>query len=109
MTIFIESLDPASREIARYLLTDVTEEVGDRIGERSVVDLEYGELVEGVELDLIEAYLREQLSPEDRCLYETHFLVTKDRREMQLALQAIFGIQLRRRKEEGKGGKKGCS
>lgn len=86
-------IDPEMEQnlIMRYFLRDVPEDVGDRIGERSVVDLDYSEFVRGVELELIEFYLRGKLDRNQRSLFERNYLVTPERREKLATLSAILG------------------
>jgi hypothetical protein len=79
--------------VIRYLLRDLPEAEGERIGERSVVDSEYAEFVEGVELELIELYVRGKLDRTQRDLFEQNFLVTRDRREKLVALAALVSTQ----------------
>ena len=47
MPNFTETLPAEELEIVRYFLGDVTDEELDRIGEKTVVDLEYSEFAEG--------------------------------------------------------------
>lgn len=100
MTNYRESLPDDLREIVGYFLVDVPEDVGDRIGEQSVVDLDYGELVKGVELDLLEAYLENQLSPEDRALYENNYLVTDERRAKLGLIKAMLRVRHQRENQQ---------
>jgi hypothetical protein len=88
--------------VIRYLLGDVTDEERDQIGERSVVDLQYGEFVQGVELELIESYVRNELDDRHQSLFEQRFLVTRERRDKVSAMSAIVSYQ--RRLDEGTGG-----
>src|SRR5438132_181733 len=76
--------------VVRYLLRDVSDEERDRVGEKSIVDPEYGEFVGNVELDLIESYVRNRLDPRQKTLFENNFLVTRERREKVLTTSALL-------------------
>jgi hypothetical protein len=95
MPTMTDTLTPAEREIVRYLLSDVTDEDRDRIGEKSVIDLEYGELVQTTELDLVEAYVRNRLSPNERLLFERNFLITDERKDRLEGMKMLVEYQQR--------------
>ena len=67
--------------IARYLLGDLPEEQQVAIEDRAFVDKDYLALVTAVENDLIDEYVREELSPTERQQFERQFLASAERRE----------------------------
>ena len=85
------------QEIVRYFLGDVTDEERDRIGEKTIVDLEYAEFAEGVAFDLMDSYARKTLSAEERRRFEQFFLVSQERREQVLAMSALASVSRRAR------------
>jgi hypothetical protein len=79
----------AEQEVVRYFLGDVTEAERDRIGEKTVVDLEYAEFAEGVAFELMDSYARKTLAPAERAKFERFFLVSEERREQVLAMSVL--------------------
>ena len=75
---------------ARYLLGEMTEAEQARFEERFFQDLELSELISDVENDLIDCYVRGELSPRDRDRFEHHFLVSDRRREKLELAQALL-------------------
>lgn len=69
------------RLIARYLLGDLPEEQQVEIEDRAFVDKEYLALVTEVENDLIDEYVRRELSGTDRGKFERRFLASAERRK----------------------------
>lgn len=67
--------------IARYLLGDLPEEQQVEIEDRAFADKEYLALVTGVENDLIDEYVRRELSETDRRKFEGRFLASAERRK----------------------------
>lgn len=66
---------------ARYLLGEMTEAEQARFEESFFQDVELSELLSDVENDLIDEYVRDELSTADRRRFERHFLVSESRRE----------------------------
>lgn len=64
-----------------YLLGGLPLDEQMRLEERLLLDREYVELLLIVEEELIDDYLRGTLSDRDRARFETHFLITPDRRQ----------------------------
>jgi hypothetical protein len=92
----MSAVDDSSR-ISRYLLEDVTPSEQEEIERRYFSDPEYLALVEAVEGDLIDAYVRRDLSREDRERFERHFLRTRKRRERVKMAEALLEHLPRRR------------
>jgi hypothetical protein len=67
--------------IARYLLGDLPEEQQVEIEDRAFTDKEYLALVTAVENDLIDEYVRRELSETDRRKFESRFLASAERRK----------------------------
>ena len=67
--------------IARYLLGDLPEEQQVAIEDRAFADKDYLALVTAVENDLIDEYVREDLSDTDRQQFERQFLASAERRK----------------------------
>jgi hypothetical protein len=67
--------------IARYLLGDLPEEQQVEIEDRAFADKEYLGLITGVENDLIDEYVRRELSETDRRKFESRFLASAERRK----------------------------
>src|SRR5215510_12054606 len=69
------------KHIARYLLGDLTEEQQVEVEDRAFADKEYLALVTAVENDLIDEYVRHELSEMDQQKFESRFLASADRRK----------------------------
>jgi hypothetical protein len=67
--------------ITRYLLGDLPEDVQVQVEDRAFTDQEYLRVVEAVEADLIDAYIRGELQPSQRRQFESRFLVSAERRK----------------------------
>jgi hypothetical protein len=67
--------------IARYLLGDLPEEQQVEIEDRAFSDKEYLAQITAVENDLIDEYVRQELSPAERQQFETRFLASAERRK----------------------------
>ena len=67
--------------IARYLLGDLPEEQQVEIEDRAFADKEYLALVSAVENDLIDEYVRRELSETERRKFESRFLASAERRK----------------------------
>jgi len=75
---------------ARYLLGEMTEADQARFEESFFHDVELSELLSDAENDLIDAYVREELSPRERERFERHFLVSERRREKLELARALL-------------------
>jgi hypothetical protein len=78
-----------SAMISRYLLRDVTAQEQEEIERRYFSDPGYLALVEAAEGDLIDAYVRRELSRSQRKRFEEHFLCTRSRRERLKMAEAL--------------------
>lgn len=67
--------------VVRYLLGDLPEEALIQVEDRAFSDQEYLRLIEAVETDLIDAYVRNQLSADERRQFEGRFLASVERRK----------------------------
>jgi hypothetical protein len=67
--------------IARYLLGELSEEQQVEIEDRAFADKEYLASITSVENDLIDEYVRHELSDADRRKFETRFLASPERRK----------------------------
>src|SRR5690242_16171044 len=67
--------------IARYLLGDLPEEQQVAIEDRAFADKDYVALITAVENDLIDEYVRQELSPTERQQFERQFLASAERRK----------------------------
>lgn len=75
--------------ISRYLLHDVTPKEQEQIERRYFGDPEYLALIEAAEGDLIDAYVRRELSRKQRQQFEDNFLSTRARREKLKMAEAL--------------------
>lgn len=75
--------------LRRYLLADLPNEEQEQIEARLLVDSAYLEQLEIVEEELIDAYLREKLSPAERANFEQQFHNTPERQK-KLALAKVL-------------------
>jgi hypothetical protein len=74
--------DPSNEElIARYLLGELSEEQQVEIEDRAFADKEYLASITAVENDLIDEYVRHELSETDRRKFESRFLASAERRK----------------------------
>lgn len=78
-----------SAMIFRYLLQDVTPDEQEEIERRYFRDPDYLALIEASEGDLIDAYLRQELSRAHQRLFEDNFLCTRARRERLKMAEAL--------------------
>src|SRR5262245_34635249 len=66
--------------LVKYLLGNLTEEEEARVEDQAFTDREYLSALEAAEADLIDAYVRGELSQADRRGFERRFLVSPRRR-----------------------------
>src|SRR4029078_3725447 len=67
--------------IARYLLGELSEEQQVEIEDRAFADKDYVASITAVENDLIDEYVRHELSDADRRKFESRFLASAERRK----------------------------
>jgi len=75
----------ANDQIKRYLLGDLPEEEAERLVERCCADEELSEALRTAENDLIDAYVCQELSDQQRRQFETHFLDPERRMRVDVA------------------------
>ena len=80
-------------QLRQYLLGELRLEEEVLIGQRLFLDRDYAELAQGVEDDLIDDYVHDDLTPVERQEFETHFLKTSEHRE-DLRIAQAFHKQL---------------
>src|SRR5215216_1901741 len=78
--------------IARYLLGELSEEQQVEIEDRAFADKEYLASVTAVENDLIDEYVRHELSETDRRNFESRFLASAERRKRVEFAKALARI-----------------
>jgi hypothetical protein len=84
--------------LVRYLLGDLSQEEQVQVEDRAFADPEYLVVLQAVEVDLIDAYVNGELSPEERCGFERQFLASPERRR-----KVAFARDLARVAAEAKG------
>ena len=78
--------------IARYLLGDLPEDEQVAIEDRAFADNDYLALVTAVENDLIDEYVRNELSGAERQRFEKQFLASAERRKRVEFARALAGV-----------------
>jgi hypothetical protein len=75
--------DPSLNEelIIDYLLGDLPESETERLDELSIADDEFAEFLLAIENDLVDAYVRGELSEHKRARFQSHYLASSKRRE----------------------------
>jgi hypothetical protein len=68
-------------ELVRYFLGELAPEEQERLEERYMLDEEYAELRDQVELDLVDAYVSDALAPLEQEHFEQRYLITPKRKE----------------------------
>ena len=66
--------------VVRYLLGDLAEEELVQVEDRAFADPDYLKLIEAVEADLIDAYVRDQMQGHERKRFEDRFFASAERR-----------------------------
>src|SRR5215813_8474675 len=67
--------------VVRYLLGDLPEEAQIQVEDRAFSDPSYLRIIEAVEADLIDAYVRGEMAAQERQQFENRFLVSPQRRK----------------------------
>jgi hypothetical protein len=80
----------SDRTIVRYLLGESSPQEQTRIEERYFSEPNFLEQVVAVETDLIDAYVRHELTTNERERFENYFLVSHDRRERVEIAEALL-------------------
>jgi anti-sigma factor RsiW len=76
----------------KYLLGDLIEEEQVQVEDRAFADADYLSALEATEADLIDAYVRGELSPADRRSFEFRFLTSPERRRKVEFARALATI-----------------
>lgn len=79
------------KQITQYFLGDLPEEEKIRLEERFFTDDQCFERVLAIEDDLIDTYVRDELSPSERQRFERHFLASPRRRQRVEFARALMG------------------
>src|SRR5262245_414911 len=77
-------------ELREFLLGEVSEEQRSALEERFLADDEFSAELGAAEDELIETYLRNELSADDRREFETTFLAQPRRRERVLMMKGVI-------------------
>ena len=78
--------------LVRFLLGNLTEEEQAQVEDRALADTGYLAAVEAAEADLIDAYVRGELSPRDRHSFELRFLTSPQRRNKVAFARALATV-----------------
>src|SRR5215210_3678284 len=82
----------SERLIAQYLLGELPEEQQVEIEDRAFADKDYLASITAVENDLIDEYVREELSEADRRKFENRFLASAERRKRVDFARALVNV-----------------
>lgn len=89
------AVDPNSEKlIAQYLLGELPEEQQVEIEDRAFQDKEYLAAITAVENDLIDEYVRNELSETERRRFESRFLASAERRKRVAFAKALAGVAI---------------
>jgi hypothetical protein len=77
-------------QFVRYFLGEMTDAEQARFEESFFQDVELSELLSDAENDLIDGYVRDELSPRERERFQQHFLISDRRREKLEVARALF-------------------
>jgi hypothetical protein len=77
MTLYSEN----ENELRQYLLGDLTEEARQRVEQRLMTEPDFLEELLAGEEELVDEYVGDELSGDERLKFERHFLCTKERRQ----------------------------
>jgi hypothetical protein len=83
------------RLLARYLLADLSPDERERLDEMSIADDEFASCLSAVENDLVDAYVRDELSPADRERFRSSYLSSAKRRQKMEFAEALLGLEKR--------------
>src|ERR1044072_1838145 len=85
MTLYSEN----NNELRQYLLGDLTEEARRRVEQRLLTEPDFLEELLAGEEELIDDYVGNELSDDERLKFERHFLCTKERRQQLSFARAL--------------------
>jgi hypothetical protein len=83
------------RLLTRYLLGAVPEEDTERLDELCIVDEELATRLQALEHDLVDAYVRDEVSGEDRAHFESFYLSSPKRRQKVEFAAALLELEKR--------------
>jgi hypothetical protein len=85
MTLYSEN----NNELRQYLLGDLTEEARRRVEQRLLTEPDFLEELLAGEEELVDEYVGDELSDDERLKFERHFLCTKERRQQLSFARAL--------------------
>src|ERR1043165_1948967 len=85
MTLYSEN----ENELRDYLLGDLTEEARRRVEQRLLTEPDFLEELLAGEAELVDEYVGDELSGDERLKFERHFLCTKERRQQLSFARAL--------------------
>jgi hypothetical protein len=86
---------PDDRLLTQYLLRSLPEEETERLDELSVADDDFAARLTSAENDLVDAYVRRELPPEDADRFKSAYLSSPNRREKVQFAEALLSFQQR--------------
>lgn len=87
------------KQAVSYLLGELKEAEQENLEERYFMDAAYSDFLEDVEADLIDGYIRGELSEEEKKLFEKNFLITERRHERVQTAQTLYDYQKAKEKK----------
>ena len=82
--------EPFARRVVSYLLGQMSEEEAEQFEDECLAQKRWPSQVGLVEDDLIDAYLQDEMPPEQRALFERHYLTTEARQERVKVAAALL-------------------
>jgi hypothetical protein len=83
------------RLLARYLLADLSADETERLDELSIADDEFASRLSAAENDLVDAYVRDELSPADMESFRSSYLSSARRRQKVEFAEALLALEKR--------------
>jgi hypothetical protein len=96
----MQSQRTADARQVKYLLGNLSEEEQVQVEDRAFADADYLNSLEATEADLIDAYVRGELSPSDRRSFEFRFLTSPERRRKVEFARALATVTAESTTEE---------
>src|SRR5437016_3544569 len=78
--------------VVQYLLGSISEEEASRLDELSIANDKFAERLSTVENDLVDAYVRGELTGESLDRFESHYLASPYRREKVKFAECLLGL-----------------
>jgi hypothetical protein len=79
--------------LARYLLADLSPDETERLDELSIADDECASRLTAIENDLVDAYVRDELSPEDTESFRSSYLSSAKRRQKVAFAETLLALE----------------